>query len=213
MKILITAGPTRERIDPVRYLSNDSSGKQGYALAQACAANGWDVTLVSGPTALNYPDGVEIVAVESALEMHHACMDLVEAHMIDVAICTAAVSDWRPKTASPQKIKKQQNVDETTFICVKNPDILYDIAHNTNRPKLVIGFAAETENLLDNAKKKLTSKGCDWIIANKVGHEGGAFGSDDNQATLISGDTVTAFDMMSKKALAQQIVGLIRRFF
>lgn len=210
MKVLITAGPTIERIDPVRYLTNDSSGKQGYAIAKECINAGWDVTLVSGPTKLAPPSSAHKIEVESAKEMHKACMDTLDTG-IDIAICTAAVSDWKPKSPSSQKLKKKKGIDSITIELTKNPDILHDISHHTHRPKLVIGFAAETENLTENAKKKLKTKACDWIIANQVGGTTQTFGGDYNQVHLITSEKSTAFSSMSKKAVAQEIVKNIKQ--
>ena len=154
-KILITAGPTIEKIDPVRYISNFSSGKQGYAFARAFSKLGAQVHLVSGPTNLAVPEGVILHKVESVEGMLNACYECLPA---DIAICAAAVCDYRPKEIYQQKMKKEQDIDEISLTLVKNPDILAQISNHKNRPNLVIGFAAETENLIENAKSKLKRK-------------------------------------------------------
>jgi len=180
-KVVITAGPTREAIDPVRYLSNHSSGKMGYALAAAAADAGAAVVLVSGPVALAAPERVRRVAVTSAVEMLDACLaEVVDA---DVFIAAAAVADYRPRSAATQKIKKS---DATLTIELElNPDIVATVAALPRRP-FVVGFAAETENLLDHARSKLARKGLDLVIANDVSAPGIGFGSDDNQVLVVS---------------------------
>src|SRR5262249_10932852 len=164
-RILVTSGPTNEPIDPVRYIANRSSGKQGHAIAAAAAAAGADVVLVSGPVNLPDPPGLKIVKVETAREMLKAVEQALPA---DVAVFAAAVADWRAEHSSDNKIKKQPGQTPTLKL-TENPDILATIAHRkTERPKLVIGFAAETDDLIANAKAKLAKKGCDWILANDV---------------------------------------------
>lgn len=207
-KAIVTSGPTYEPIDPVRFLGNRSSGKQGHALATALHNAGADVTLISGPTHLDSPTGVKTVHIETAQEMLEACKNALPA---DIAVCAAAVSDWTPLKKQNNKIKKKNASDAPELKLTQNPDILRAIAsHDTMRPELVIGFAAETEDLENNASKKLTSKGCDWIIANEVGmneegHEK-AFGSDENQIYLLSHNGIEKWKRTSKTQIAQQLV-------
>ena len=203
MKALVTSGPTREPIDPVRYLTNRSSGKQGHAIAAALAAAGVKVTLVSGPTSLPAPQGVQIVHVETAEEMLAACEQCLP---VDVAVCAAAVADWRVSKPSAQKLKKAASGDVPTLQLIENPDILAHIAtHPKHRPKLVIGFAAETEMVEHNAHSKLQRKGCDWMIANDVGGDQ-TFGKDDNQITLIKKTGEDRWPRMSKVEIAKKLV-------
>lgn len=202
MKILITSGPTQERIDPVRYLTNDSSGKQGHAIAAACAKAGMDVVLVSGPVHIPDPASVRVVHVHTADEMLAACERELPC---DIALCAAAVSDWRAKTIAPQKLKKHHGQDELTLTLVKNPDILAHISHHPKRPSLVIGFAAETENLIPNARNKLASKGCDWIVANDVSG-GQVFGQEHTSAHLITADQTLHWENLSKTDMAARLV-------
>ena len=212
-KILVTAGPTHEPIDPVRYIANRSSGKQGYAIAAALAAAGAEVHLISGPTALDAPHDVQMTWVETARDMQAA----VEAHLpVDAAVMTAAVADWRPAECKAQKIKKGQKIKDkerapAPLGLVENPDILATLgAAKKNRPALLVGFAAETEDLETHALAKLKKKNCDWIVANNValdsGIEGGVMGGDANAVTLISTKDAKAeierFDIMSKHAVA-----------
>ncbi len=182
-RVLITSGPTAEPIDPVRFIANRSSGKQGHAIAAAAAAAGADVVLVSGPVNLPDPPGVSVIKVETARQM----LDAVEQALpADVAIFAAAVADWRTEQASASKIKKQQGRTPTLKL-VENPDILSTIAHRkSGRPRLVIGFAAETDHVIANAKAKLANKGCDWILANDVSPETGIMGGDVNTIHLIT---------------------------
>ena len=182
-RVLITSGPTHEPIDPVRYIANRSSGKQGHAIAAAAAAAGADVTLVSGPVNVPDPPGVKVIKVETAREMLQAVERALPA---DVAIFAAAVADWRVANAGEQKLKKRAGNPTPELSLVENPDILATIAkRKTQRPKLVIGFAAETENVAANAKAKLASKGCDWILANDVSPQSGVMGGDRNTITLV----------------------------
>lgn len=204
-KALVTSGPTYEPIDPVRFIGNRSSGKQGHALAQALANFGADVTMVTGPVTLPDPNNVKTIHVNTADEMFSATRG-----NWDIAICAAAVSDWAATKQLAHKMKKRDNEDTTQIAVTKTPDILKDLSSRKNRPHLVIGFAAETENLLDNARQKITSKGCDWIIANAVGMsdngEERTFGKDENHAVLISHHTEIDFGRLSKQALAAEIV-------
>ncbi len=182
-RVLITAGPTHEPIDPVRFIANRSSGKQGYAIAAAATAAGAEVVLICGPVNLPDPVGVSIVHVETAAEMLAAVERALPA---DVAIFAAAVADWRPQRVSPSKLKKQKG-QSPAFELIENPDILSTIAHRkSGRPRLVIGFAAETDDVLANAKAKLAKKGCDWILANDVSPETGIMGGDANTINLVT---------------------------
>jgi phosphopantothenoylcysteine decarboxylase/phosphopantothenate--cysteine ligase len=198
--VLVTAGPTYERIDPVRYIANRSSGKQGYAIAAAAAAAGARVTLVSGPVTLATPPGVERIDVESADEMAAAVKAALPA---DVAVMVAAVADWRTRDYAPEKIKKRGSAPPALLLA-ENPDILAQVAASPQRPGLVIGFAAETEDLLKNATRKRKSKGIDWIVANDV--TGDAMGGDENTVHLISEDATEHWEPMSKQAVARTLV-------
>ena len=205
-RIVITAGPTHEPIDPVRYIANRSSGKQGYAIARAAAALGADVTLVSGPVTLPDPPGVKTVRVENAREM----LGVVEAALpADAGVFAAAVADWRTADAGAQKLKKDGSGPPRLEL-VENPDILARISKlKAKRPKLVIGFAAETEKVIEHAKAKLKRKGCDWIVANDVSAEGGAMGGDDNTVHLISATGVESWPSQSKDEVAKTLVARI----
>lgn len=204
-KVLITAGPTREPIDPVRYLSNRSSGKMGYAVAAAALAAGAEVTLVSGPVSLGVHHLVKRINVETANEMHTAVMEhVVEA---DVFIAAAAVSDYRPLTAAEEKIKKTADSLEISFI--KNPDILADVAAHASRP-FCVGFAAETENLEDYALGKLKKKKLDMIVANPV-NDGQGFDRDDNSILVLWPSGRQEFPTAAKTDLAQEIISLISK--
>jgi len=201
--ILITAGPTWEAIDPVRYIANRSSGKQGFAIAAAAAALGAKVTLVAGPVSLKTPDGVDRINVESAEDMSKAVKSSLPA---DVAVMVAAVADWRPKEYRGEKMKKRGSAPPA-LVLEENPDILTNIAVGDDRPQLVIGFAAETEKVIDHAKTKRKRKAADWIIANDV--SGDVMGGDDNQVHIISEAGVESLDEMPKldvaMALAERI--------
>jgi phosphopantothenoylcysteine decarboxylase / phosphopantothenate---cysteine ligase len=202
-RVLVTSGPTQEPIDPVRYIANRSSGKQGHALARAAAALGAQVTLVSGPVALPDPHGVSVVKVETAHEMLAAALAALPA---DIAICAAAVADWRAADESPQKLKKQNQV-ETELKLALNPDILATIAKpGPKRPTLVIGFAAETENLIENATTKRRSKGADWIVANDVWPGTGAMGGDNTQVHLVTQAGVEDWPPLSKDETAARLL-------
>jgi phosphopantothenoylcysteine decarboxylase / phosphopantothenate---cysteine ligase len=206
-RVLVTSGPTHEPIDPVRYIANRSSGKQGHAIAAAAAAAGADVTLISGPVRVPDPYGVKIVKVESAREM----LDAVERALpADVAIFAAAVADWRVANAAQQKLKKQPGRSTPELPLVENPDILATIAkRKSQRPKLVIGFAAETENIAANAKAKLVKKGCDWILANDVSPQSGVMGGDRNMITLVQASGMEAWPPQSKEEVASRLVARI----
>lgn len=200
-RAIVTSGPTYEPIDPVRYIANRSSGKQGNAIAGALAALGADVTLVSGPTHEPTPDGVKLVRVESANDMLKAVRNALPA---DIAVFAAAVADWGVANPAPGKIKKGSKLP--TIRLASNPDILATIAQlSKGRPKLVIGFAAETSNLIKNAKAKRAAKGCDWIVANDVGPGTGTFGGDNNTVHLITGNGVEEWPAMRKQAVAERL--------
>ena len=201
-RALVTSGPTREPIDPVRYLSNHSSGKQGHAIAAALAALGAETVLVSGPTQEATPPGVRLVAVETAQQMLAACEAALP---VDVAVMAAAVSDWRVATVAAQKLKKN-GAGAPALRLVENPDILATIAHRGNdRPALVVGFAAETENILANARAKLAKKGCDWILANDVAPGTGTFGGDSNTIRLVDRAGVEDWPPMKKREVAERL--------
>ena len=200
VRVLVTAGPTHEPIDPVRYIANRSSGKQGYAIAAELAALGATVTLVSGPTGLAAPAGVTRVDVETALDMEAACAAALPA---DVAVCVAAVADWRVE-AAPQKVKKQGG-EPPALRLIENPDILAGLCRATNRPRLVVGFAAETEKVIEHAQAKRRKKGCDWIVANDVAPETGVMGGDANTIHLVTPDGVETWPTLAKSAVARNI--------
>ena len=203
-KVLITSGPTQEPIDPVRYIANRSSGKQGHALARAAAALGADVTLVSGPVTLPDPEGVKVVRVDTAHEMLDATLAALPA---DIAICAAAVADWRVADEAPQKLKKQPDGSAPSLKLAANPDILATVAQSgAQRPRLVVGFAAETENLIENAKGKRVRKGADWIVANDVWPGTGAMSGDRTQVHLITAAGVEDWPRMSKDEMAARLL-------
>ncbi|MCR9886194.1 bifunctional phosphopantothenoylcysteine decarboxylase/phosphopantothenate--cysteine ligase CoaBC [Vibrio alginolyticus] len=202
--ILITAGPTREAIDPVRYITNHSSGKMGYALASAAAQMGAKVTLVSGPVSLNTPVGVERINVSSAQEMHEAVMTHVNRH--DAFISCAAVADYRPQTIASQKLKKTEDNDEMVINMVKNPDIVASVAAMTEKRPFTVGFAAETNDVETYARGKLTKKNLDMICANDVSVAGQGFNSNDNAITLYWPEGELALALESKEALSFKIL-------
>ncbi len=209
-RVLITAGPTREAIDPVRFISNHSSGKQGYALAAAAHAMGADVTLVSGPVALQSSLGVKLLRVETADQMLTACM---AEKNVDLVICAAAVADWKVANAATQKLKKADDAKAPKLDFVANPDILKTLSTlKEGRARLVVGFAAETENVIANAQAKLKRKGCDLIIANDV--SAGVFGGNENAVHLVTAKNVESWPQLSKDEVARRILetcaGLLR---
>jgi len=205
-RIIVTSGPTHEPIDPVRYIANRSSGKQGHAIAAAAAAAGADVTLVSGPVNLPDPLGVNTVKIETAQEMFAAVTAALPA---DVAVFAAAVADWRVDQPNVNKIKKQAGGSPTLGL-VENPDILSAVAHDANiRPCLVIGFAAETEHIIEHAKAKLARKGCDWIVANDVSATSGVMGGDRNTVHLVTAQGVESWPPQSKEQVAHALVARI----
>ena len=201
--IVITSGPTHEPIDPVRYIANRSSGNQGSEIANALTSLGAKVTFITGPSSYKFPESCEIIKVETAIEM----LDAVEANMpCDIAIFSAAVSDWRVEKKNTNKIKKNQSKDVLKINFIENPDILKTISKmKMNRPKLVIGFAAETNNLIENATEKRIRKGCDWILLNDVSPGTGIMGGNENHITLISADEIQEWPRMSKTAVAKKL--------
>jgi phosphopantothenoylcysteine decarboxylase/phosphopantothenate--cysteine ligase len=204
-RLLVTSGPTSEPLDPVRVLANRSSGKQGHAIAAAAAAAGADVVLVSGPVNLPDPPGVSVVRVETARQMLAAVEKALPA---DIAVFAAAVADWRPQQESRSKIKKRGQ--PPTIALVENPDILSTIAHRkSGRPGLVIGFAAETDNVIANAKAKLAKKACDWIVANDVSPATGIMGGDSNTIHLVTAEGVEDLPPQTKDEVARALVARI----
>lgn len=203
---LVTAGPTHEPIDPVRYIANRSSGKQGYAIAGALADLGATTTLVSGPTNLAAPRGVKFVKVETAHQMLAACESALPA---DVAVCAAAVADWRVDHAANQKIKKDNGALPALKL-IENPDILHTLATRaTQRPRLVVGFAAETEKVIAHAKAKRQKKGCDWIVANDVSPETGVMGGDENTVHIIEASNTETWPKLAKGEVAHRLAARI----
>ncbi len=205
-KAIVTSGPTHEPIDPVRYIANRSSGKQGHAIAAALARLGADVTLVSGPVTIPDPAGVRVVRVERAEEMRDA---VVAALPADVAVMVAAVADWRVASAAGNKIKKRPGEAPPPLQLAENPDILKTIGHHASRPKLVIGFAAETENVAENGRAKLERKGADYILANDVSPATGIMGGDSNRVKLIGRDGKEEWPEMAKDEVADKLAALI----
>lgn len=197
--IIVTAGPTHEPIDPVRYIANRSSGQQGFAIAAALAARGARVTLVAGPVTLQTPPGVLRVDVETAREMAAAVDAALPA---DAAIMVAAVADWRVESAT-QKIKKDGSGDPPVLSLVENPDILAELAQSPRRPGLLIGFAAETENVIPNAVAKRVRKGCDWIVANDV--SGDVMGGEANSVHIVTANGVESWERMAKRDVAEKL--------
>ena len=206
-RALVTSGPTREAIDPVRYISNHSSGKQGHAIAAALARLGAEVTLVSGPVAVADPPGVTVVKIDSADEMLAACL---KAGRVDIAVCAAAVADWKAAKPAAAKIKKKPGAAPPSLELAPNPDILATLSKpGPKRPLLVVGFAAETENLVANAIDKRKRKGCDWIVANDVSIAAGTFGGERNTVHLISAEGVEDWPTMAKDDVALRLAGRI----
>ncbi|MEP7452964.1 bifunctional phosphopantothenoylcysteine decarboxylase/phosphopantothenate--cysteine ligase CoaBC [Phyllobacterium sp. SB3] len=204
--IIMTSGPTHEQIDPVRYIANRSSGKQGHAIAAALARLGATVRLVSGPVTIPDPEGVDVIRVESAREMRDAIEQLLPA---DAAVMVAAVADWRYANEAGEKIKKQPGEKAPALQMVENPDILAGVGHSKLRPRLVIGFAAETQDLLANARKKLDKKGADWIVANDVSHTKGVMGGDRNAVRIVTHAGVEEWPDMTKDEVAERLANKI----
>lgn len=217
-RAIITAGPTHEPIDPVRYIANRSSGKQGYAIAQSLADLGAEVILISGPVNIEAPKNVELIQVQTAREMQKSVETALPA---DIAIMVAAVADWRTVISTNEKMKKKNGKGPSALELTENPDILKGIGHHKNRPSLVIGFAAETNDLIKHASAKLDKKGADWIIANDVsatsGIKGGVMGGDNNRIKLLSKTgkkvNVENWPLMSKKTVAKELALAISNYF
>ena len=204
IRAIITSGPTYEAIDPVRFIGNRSSGAQGSAIASALVRLGADVTFITGPSTVNYPDGVKIVKVETADEMFSAVNEALPA---EVAIFVAAVSDWKIENVQRQKIKKSSGQKAPSLVLAENKDILSYVSNlKQDRPKLVIGFAAESENILENASTKRGKKGCDWIVANDVSLGSGVMGGKSNKVSLISETNTENWPDMSKENVAERLV-------
>ena len=201
-KILVTAGPTYEYLDDIRFIGNKSSGRQGTEIAKCLHALEADVTLVIGPVNLELTGLSKVIRVETAVQMNDA---VCEAGPFDIAICTAAVSDWRPKEKAKTKIKKTSKGKPPFLELVENPDILKNICVAENRPNLVIGFAAETNDLLTNARSKLKNKGCDWIVANKVTAKNNNMGGEENEVIIIKKNEEIKLERQSKEEIAKHI--------
>jgi len=201
--VLVTAGPTREALDPVRFISNRSSGKMGYAIAESASKRGAEVILISGPTNLNPPQNVKLIKVESAIQMRDEVM--AYASQAQIIVMSAAVSDYRPKEISQQKIKRGQN--SMTITLEENPDILAELGETKKSDQIIIGFSMETENLIENSRKKLEKKKADFIVANDVSREGAGFGTDTNIVTFIdSSGQINELPQMSKYDVANAIL-------
>ncbi len=205
INVLVTAGPTIEEIDPVHYISNHSSGKQGNEIANAFAENSANVTMIMGPTNLEVSEKIKLLRIKSAIEMHQACLEHIENHDVDVMVAVAAVSDFRIENYMRQKINKSHTDEKLILTLVKNPDTLYSIGtHSTKRPKIVIGFALESEDLIEKAEHKRVQKNCNWIIANSTRNL--PFYSDMNSVFLIKEQVIKEFANKTKKEIAKMIV-------
>lgn len=209
-RAIVTSGPTHEPIDPVRYIANRSSGKQGHAIAKALADAGAEVILVSGPVNIEAPRNVETIHVQTAREMQKMVETALPA---DIAIMVAAVADWRTENTADEKMKKQDGKGPASLRLTENPDILKELGHHEKRPRLLVGFAAETEKLAEHAKAKLERKGCDWILANDVSPSGGVMGGDSNTIRLFSKDSSETWPTMDKQSVARQLVNRIIEHF
>jgi len=206
-RVIVTSGPTWEPIDPVRFIANRSSGRQGHAIAEAARRAGARVTLISGPVALADPPGVEVVHVETARQMRAAALSALPA---DVFVAAAAVADWRVEAAGAEKLKRDGGPPALRL--VENPDILAEVAaRRADRPAVVVGFAAETERVTENARDKLKRKGCDVIVANSVAEGAGIFGGRDNEVAVVSAAGVEAWPRMDKQEVARRLIDLIAR--
>ena len=210
LKALITAGPTHEPIDPVRYIANRSSGKQGYAIAEAIAGLGAETLLVSGPVNLPDPEGVRVIRVETALEMTAACEEALPSQ---IAIMTAAVADWRTAESAQEKIKKNTDNTPPSLELTENPDILAGLVAHKLRPDLIVGFAAETEQVMDHARAKFTRKGCDWLMANNVSPDTGVMGGDFNTIHFLTQTSEESWEMLSKQHVALRLADKIADYF
>ena len=210
-RAIVTSGPTHEPIDPVRFIANRSSGKQGHAIAAALARMGAETILVSGPTVEPDPAGVRVIRIETARDMLAACEASLPA---DIAVCAAAVADWRVETPPQQKLKKEGSGAPPALKLVENPDILATLSGAGNRrPRLVVGFAAETEKIVEHAKAKRARKGCDWILANDVSPATGTFGGDSNTIHLVDGTGVEDWPALSKSDVAARLAQRIASYF
>lgn len=208
-RAIVTSGPTHEAIDPVRYIGNRSSGKQGHAVAAALSGMGAETVLVAGPSSEPPPAGVDVIRVETARQMLDACFAALPA---DIAVCAAAVSDWRPADVGAEKIKKEPGGKPPALELTENPDILAALSvAGDRRPELVIGFAAETNNVVEHAADKLSRKRCDWILANDVSSGAGTFGGDSNRIHLVSAQGVEHWPQMSKAEVAARLAERISR--
>ncbi len=205
-RAVVTSGPTHEPIDPVRYIANRSSGRQGHAIAAALARLGAEVTLVSGPVTIPDPPGVTVIRVEQASQMLEAVLATLPA---DIAVMVAAVADWRVATPNAEKIKKQPGEGPPPLMLSENPDILKTIGHHAKRPAVVVGFAAETQDVENNGRVKLEKKGADLIVANDVSPETGIMGGTMNSVKLITADGITAWPELSKDDVADRLAGWI----
>ncbi len=213
--VIVTSGPTREWIDPVRYISNASSGKQGTAIAEALVAQGARVSFITGPAEAAMPAGCEIIAVDTALQMHEQVMAALAAQPADAAIFCAAVADWRAAIPATSKIKKQDDADVPALKLVRNPDILAEVSalDHDRRPALVVGFAAETDNVLAHARAKLKRKGCDWLLANDVGAHSNVFGGDANHIILMDSSGEDDWGTLSKRDAGHKLAQRLVAFF
>jgi len=208
LRALVTSGPTHEPIDPVRYIANRSSGRQGHAIARALAAAGAETLLVSGPVSLPDPPGVRVERVETAQQMLDACLAALP---VEVAVCAAAVADWRVAGLANQKIKKEEGRLPSLSL-TENPDVLASLARaGDRRPRLLVGFAAETERVVEHAAAKRLRKGCDWILANDVGPDSGTFGGAENEIHLIDAEGSETWPRMDKRAVAERLAERIAR--
>jgi phosphopantothenoylcysteine decarboxylase/phosphopantothenate--cysteine ligase len=206
-RVLVTSGPTFEAIDPVRFIGNRSSGKQGHAIATSLARLGAKTILVTGPTAEAPPSGVSVIRVESAQEMLAACLSALP---LDAAICAAAVTDWKPAEAAAQKLKKVSGAPAPDIKLTQTPDILAALsAPGPNRPRLVVGFALETENLIENATAKLKSKGCDWVVANLAAQESTVFGSENNTVAVVTSAGSELWPRLSKQEVGKRLAASV----
>lgn len=205
-RVVVSAGPTFEDIDPVRYIGNRSSGKMGFAIAAAAARRGADTVLVAGPVSLATPPGVQRIDIRSARQLRDAVLAALPA---DVYIGAAAVADWTPREVAPRKLKKRAGADTLALELVRTPDVLAEVAVHPQRPRLVIGFAAETEDLETNARAKLAAKHLDYIAANRVGVAGSGFESDDNALTVIGRDSLRELGPAPKAELAETLIDLM----
>jgi phosphopantothenoylcysteine decarboxylase / phosphopantothenate---cysteine ligase len=209
-KAIVTSGPTHEPIDPVRYIANRSSGKQGHAIAEALALAGADVVLVSGPVSIPDPAGMRVIHVETARQMQAA----VEAELpSDIAVMVAAVADWRTADAADEKMKKEPGKGPPVLSLTENPDILKGVGHHARRPFLVVGFAAETEKVIEHARSKLERKRADWIVANDVSPETGIMGGERNSVRLVTSDGIEEWPELPKSEVATRLVARICDWF